>query len=84
MDEVSFTLFVDQINFPLFYLTGSKKGKVNLITKIEPEQPVRVQSFEQRSTHISKTFSPTTPLSTHQSIDLSELYNFVVGVEVNG
>ena len=28
--------------------------------------------------------SPTTPLSTHQSTDLGELYNFVVGVEVNG
>ena len=40
--------------------------------------------FFQRSTQISKTFSPTTPLSTHQSIDLGELYNFVVGVEVNG
>ena len=38
----------------------------------------------QRSTQISKTFSPTTPLSTHQSIDLGELYNFVAGVEVNG
>ena len=46
--------------------------------------PVPWSTFYQRSTHISKTFSPTTPLSTHQSIDLGELYNFVVGVEVNG
>ena len=45
---------------------------------------VRIILGCQKSTQISKTFSPTTPLSTHQSIDLGELYNFVVGVGVNG
>ena len=38
----------------------------------------------QRSTQISKTLTPTTPLSTHQSRDLGELYNFVVEVEIWG
>ena len=38
-----------------------------------------IQSFWTKSTHISKTFSPTTPLWIAQSTDLGELYNFVVG-----
>ena len=54
------------------------------LKKILKFWPIFLRSIFQRSTHISKSFSPTTPLSTHQSIDLGELYNFVVGVEVWG
>ena len=37
-----------------------------------------------KSIHISKTFSPITPLLIAQSTDLIELYNFAIGTIVNG
>ena len=65
------------------FLTFTHFGVMKIGFKMRRRWPSQLTK-NQKSTHISKTFLPTTPLSTHQSIDLLLPYNLVMGVEVNG